>query len=131
VGVDAVAVRLRYLGENKRVREVLVAPAQKARWKERPSPAPSSAGPKLAGRGIAITDRAGAMVAAVAEVEVDKPTGKIAVKRITIAHDCGRIVNPDGVKNQIDGNVIKGVSRTLLEEVKLDDTSVKSLDWKS
>ena len=71
------------------------------------------------------------MVAAVAEVEVDKPTGKIAVKRITIAHDCGRIVNPDGVKNQIDGNVIQGVSRTLLEEVQFDATSVKSLDWKS
>ena len=108
-----------------------MAAAQKAGWKERPSPAPSSAGPKLAGRGIAITDRAGAMVAAVAEVEVDKPTGKIAVKRITIAHDCGRIVNPDGVKNQIDGNVIQGVSRTLFEEVQFDSTSVKSLDWKS
>jgi len=62
---------------------------------------------------------------------VDRPTGKIAVKRITIAHDCGRIVNPDGVKNQIDGNVIQGVSRTLLEEVQFDATSVKSLDWKS
>jgi len=71
------------------------------------------------------------MVAAVAGVEVDKPTGKIAVKRITIAHDCGRIVNPDGVKNQIDGNVIQGVSRTLFEEVQFDATSVKSLDWKS
>jgi len=131
LGVDAVEFRLRYLGENKRLREVLVAAAQKAGWKERPSPAPSSAGPKLAGRGIAITDRAGAMVAAVAEVEVDKPTGKIAVKRITIAHDCGRIVNPDGVKNQSDGNVIQGVSRTLFEEVQFDATSVKSLDWKS
>src|SRR5207245_11048571 len=108
VGVDCSEFRLRYLGENKRLREVLVAAAQKAGWTERPSPAPSSAGPKLAGQGIAITDRAGAMVAAVAEVEVDKPTGKIAVKRITIAHDCGRIVNPDGVKNQIDGNVIQG-----------------------
>src|SRR5207245_11373715 len=108
VGVDAVAVRLRYLSENKRLREVLVAAAQKAGWNERPSPAPASAGPKLAGRGVAITDRAGAMVAVVAEVEVDKPTGKVAVKRITMAHDCGRIVNPDGVKNQIDGNVIQG-----------------------
>src|SRR5207249_8894542 len=54
-----------------------------------------------------------------------------AVKRMTIAHDCGRIVNPDGVKMQIDGNIIQGVSRTLLEEVQFDATSVKSLDWKS
>ncbi|PYS14584.1 MAG: hypothetical protein DMG15_07645 [Acidobacteria bacterium] len=131
LGIDAVQFRLRYIGENKRLREVLVAAAQKAGWKDRPSPAPASAGPKLLGRGVAITDRAGAMVAVVAEVEVDKPTGKVAVKRITVAHDCGRIVNPDGVRMQIDGNVIQGVSRTLLEEVQFDAISVKSLDWKS
>ncbi len=130
LGVDAVQFRLRYVGD-KRLREVLTAAAQKAAWKERPSPAPASAGSKLAGRGVAITDRAGAMIAVVAEVEVDRATGKVAVKRITIAHDCGRIVNPDGVKMQIDGNVIQGVSRTLLEEVQFDATSVKSLDWKS
>src|SRR5262249_16854052 len=97
---------------------------------ERPSPAPAAAGPKLVGS-VAITDRAGAMVAVIAEVEVDRATGKVGVKRITIGHDCGRIVNPDGVKNQIDGNVIQGVSRTLLEEVQFDATQVKSVDWKS
>src|SRR5207247_9968861 len=102
LGVDAVQFRLSYLGDNKRLREVLVAAVQKAGWKERPSPAPASAGPKLVGRGVAITDRAGAMVAVIAEVEVDRATGKVGVKRITIAHDCGRIVNHDGVKHQID-----------------------------
>jgi nicotinate dehydrogenase subunit B len=70
-------------------------------------------------------------VAAVAEVEVDKDTGKVSVQRITIAHDCGRIVNPDGVRMQIEGNVIQGVSRTLFEEVQFDATSVKSVDWKT
>ena len=131
LGADPVQFRLRYLGENKRLREVLMAAAQKAGWKERPSPVPASAAAKLTGRGVAITDRAGAMIAVVAEVEVDKPTGKIAVQRITVAHDCGRIVNPDGVRMQVDGNVIQGVSRTLLEEVQFDAISVKSLDWKS
>jgi nicotinate dehydrogenase subunit B len=131
LGVDPVQFRLRYLGDNKRLKEVLTAAAQKAGWKERPSPAPPSAGPKLAGRGVAITDRAAAMIAVVAEVEVDKVSGKVMVRRITVAHDCGRIVNPDGVRMQIDGNVIQGVSRTLLEEVQFDASSVKSLDWKS
>src|SRR5262249_28342 len=131
LGVDAVQFRLRYLGENKRLKEVLMAAAQKAGWKERPSPLPASAGPKLAGRGVAITDPGGGMIAVVGEVEVDRATGKVSVKRITVGHDCGRIVNPDGVRMQVDGNVIQGVSRTLLEEVQFDATSVKSLDWKS
>jgi nicotinate dehydrogenase subunit B len=131
LGIDAVQFRLRYVGENKRLREILMAAAQKAGWKERPSPAPASPGARLSGRGVAITDRAGAMIAVVAEVEVDRATGKVAVKRITVGHDCGRIVNPDGVRMQIDGNVIQGVSRTLLEEVQFDASGVKSLDWKS
>jgi len=129
--VDPVQLRLRYLGDNKRLREVLLAAAQKAGWKERPSPAPASAGAKVVGRGVAIADRAGTMVAAVAEVEVDKTSGKVLVQRVTLAHDCGLIVNPDGVRNQIEGNVIQGVSRTLLEDVQFDATGVKSLDWKT
>ena len=131
LGADPVQFRLRYLGDNKRLKEVLMAAADKAAWKHRASPAPASAGPKVTGRGVAITDRSSAMIAVVAEVEVDKPTGKVTVQRITVAHDCGRIVNPDGVRMQIDGNVIQGVSRTLIEEVQFDATSVKSLDWKS
>jgi CO/xanthine dehydrogenase Mo-binding subunit len=71
------------------------------------------------------------MIAAVAEVEVDKSTGQVAVKRITLAHDCGLIVNPDGLKNQIEGNIMQGVSRALLEEVQFDGTGVKNFDWKS
>jgi CO/xanthine dehydrogenase Mo-binding subunit len=70
-------------------------------------------------------------VATVADVEVDKPTGKITVKRMTVAHDCGLIVNPDGLRNQIEGNTIQGVSLTLLEEVQFDGSGVKSLDWRS
>ena len=69
------------------------------------------------------------MVAAIAEVEVNRVNGKVAVKRVTIAQDCGLIINPDGTKNQIEGNVIQGVSRTLFEEVKFDASGIKSLDW--
>jgi CO/xanthine dehydrogenase Mo-binding subunit len=131
LGVDPVEFRLRYLGDNTRLREVLVAATQKAGWKARPSPAPAGGGSKLIGRGVGITDRSGSLVAAVAEVEVDKSSGEVAVKRIVVAHDCGLIVNPDGLRNQIDGNVIQAVSRTLLEEVQYDSSSVKSLDWNS
>ncbi len=71
------------------------------------------------------------MTAAVAEVEVDKSTGKVAVKHITLSHDCGLIVNPDGLTNQIEGNVIQGVSRALMEIVEFDASGVKNLDWES
>ena len=129
--VDPVQFRLRYLGD-PRLREVLVAATQKAGWAERPSPAPASSASKAIGRGVAIAGHEPrTVVATVAEVEVDRSTGKVLVKRITVAHDCGLIVNPDGVKNQIQGNVIQGVSRTLLEEVQYDASGIKSLDWKT
>jgi CO/xanthine dehydrogenase Mo-binding subunit len=131
LGADPVEFRLRYLGENKRLTEVLLAATKKAAWQTRPSPAPAPRGSKVTGRGVAITDRSNTMVAVVAEIEADKSKGTVAVKRVTVAHDCGLIVNPDGLKNQIEGNVIQGVSRTLLEEVRFDATGVKSLDWKS
>ena len=83
------------------------------------------------GRGVALTRRSGAYVALVVDVEVDKTTGQVAVKRIVCAHDCGLIVNPDGVKNHIEGNVIQGVSRALFEEVRFDANGVRSLDWSS
>jgi CO/xanthine dehydrogenase Mo-binding subunit len=129
--VDPVQFRLRYLEQDKRGTEALVAATKKAEWSPRPSPLPAARGPKAIGRGVALASRAGTVTCAVAEVEVDKPTGKVVVKRITLAHDCGLIVNPDGVRNQIEGNVIQGVSRTLLEEVQFDANGIKSLDWRS
>ena len=63
-------------------------------------------------------------------MEVNKTTGQAAVKRIVCAHDCGLMVNPDGVKNQVEGNVIQGVSRAMYEEVTFDTNGgVTSLDW--
>ena len=82
------------------------------------------------GRGVALTQRSNTYIAIVAEVEVNKTTGQVAVKRIVCAHDCGLMVNPDGVKNQVEGNVIQGVSRAMYEEVTFDTNGgVTSLDW--
>ena len=130
LGVDPVQFRLRYLGNKKRETEALVAVAEKAQWQQRPSPAPGSES-KAIGRGVALSSRSNTLVAAVADVEVDKSSGKVSVKRMTISHDCGLIVNPDGLKNQIEGNVIQAISRALFEEVQFDAASIKSLDWSS
>ena len=129
--VDPVQFRLRYLKNNKRVTDVLVAATEAAQWKEHVSHSTPTSGSKASGRGVSISGRDGTVTAAVAEVEVDKSNGEITVKRVTLAHDCGLIVNPDGLRNQIEGNVIQGVSRTLLEEVRFDANGVKNLDWVS
>ena len=67
----------------------------------------------------------------VAEVEVDRATGEIRVPKFYMAHDCGQIINPDGLRNQLEGNIIQTVSRTLIEELKFDRSHVTSLDWES
>jgi nicotinate dehydrogenase subunit B len=131
LSVDPVQFRLRYLSDNKRPTDALLAATKKADWKERPSPAPASSGAKASGRGVAVGDRSNTITAAVAEVEVDKSTGKVSVKRVILAHDCGLIINPDGLTNQIEGNVIQGVSRALLEEVQFNASGVTNLNWAS
>ena len=132
--VDPVQFRMRYLGENKRGADALAAVAKQAKWQERPSPAAASSAPsgsRTTGRGVAISNRAGTICGAVAEVEVDKSTGDVTVKRFVLSHDCGLIINPDGLKNQIEGNIVQGVSRALMEEVKFDSSGITTLDWKS
>jgi CO/xanthine dehydrogenase Mo-binding subunit len=129
--VDPVQFRLRYLGSNKRASEALIAVAKKTGWQERPSPGPASTGSKATGRGVALSNRANTICGAVAEVEVDKSKGTVTVKRFTMSHDCGLIINPDGLKNQVEGNIVQGVSRALLEEVKFDASGIKTLDWSS
>jgi nicotinate dehydrogenase subunit B len=128
--IDPLEFRLNHLSTNRRGAECLKTAAEKAGWQKRPSPAPAAAGNIAKGRGIAVTDRANTYVAVVAEVEVNKTTGQAAVKRVVCAHDCGLMVNPDGVKNQVEGNVIQGVSRAMYEEVIFDPSGgVTSLDW--
>ena len=130
LGVDAVEFRLRYLTSDQRGTDVLKAVAEKSQWQKHLSPALNSNATTATGRGVAMTRRAGGYAAAVADVEVNKSTGKVTVQRVTLAHDCGLIVNPDGVRNQVEGNIVQGVSRALFEEVTFDGNGVTSLDWK-
>jgi nicotinate dehydrogenase subunit B len=131
LGIDPVEFRLGYLTSDQRGTDILKAVAEKSRWQKRPSPAVTSTGTTATGRGIAMTRRSGGYAAAVADVEVNRSTGQVTVKRITCAHDCGLIVNPDGVKNQVEGNIVQGVSRALFEAVQFDGNgAVTSLDWK-
>ncbi len=107
------------------------AAASKAQWQARPWPQRGSDKNIAMGRGLALSGLSGTVVAQVAEIEVDKSTGKVTVKKVTVAHDCGIIVNPDGLRNQIEGNVIQGASRALMEQVDFDSAGVKNLDWQS
>jgi nicotinate dehydrogenase subunit B len=130
-GADPVEFRLRHLGDPRAV-AVIRAAARAAGWTPRPAPAPGarSGGPAV-GRGIAYCqyENENAYVAAVVEVEVSRDRGAIRVRRVAVAHDCGLVVNPDGVRNQIEGNVLQAISRTLKEAVQFDAGGVTSLDW--
>jgi len=126
-GADSVQFRLRYLTAPREV-TLIKAAAEAGGWNTRPSPGPGArvvGSGVVKGRGIAL--RGGA--ATVAEVEVDLQTGKVRVKRFVCAHACGLIVNPDGLKNVIEGNLLHSMSRTLYEEVKFDRSKVFSEDW--
>ena len=70
-------------------------------------------------------------MAVVAEVEVHPADGRIWARRFTVAHDCGLIINPQSLRQTIEGNVVQGLSRTLFEEVRFDERSVTSVDWAS
>jgi nicotinate dehydrogenase subunit B len=130
LNVDPVEFRVKNLSGNNRAIECLQVAADKANWQKRPSPAATASVNIAKGRGVALTQRASTYVATIAEVEVNKTTGQVAVTRIICSHDCGLMINPDGVKNQVEGNVIQGVSRALFEEVTFDSNgAVTSLDW--
>ncbi len=128
--MDAVEFRLRYVKQPRDL-AVIRAAAERAGWQTRPSPRSDRSGDKLSGRGIAYAQRNSTRVAIVAEVEVDRGSGKIWARKFTVAHDCGQIINPDGLKYTIEGNVVQGISRTLLEEVKFDNKTLTSVDWES
>ncbi len=83
------------------------------------------------GRGVAFVhyENTEARVAAVVDCRVDHKTGVVRLDHVWIAHDCGLVVNPDGLRNQIEGNVLQAASRALKEEVTLADGRVTSIDW--
>jgi nicotinate dehydrogenase subunit B len=128
VHADPIEFRLRHIKEPRDV-AVIRAAAEKARWDTRPSPRRDQTGAKVSGRGIAYAQRNGTRVAIIAEVDIDRLTGKIWARKFTVAHDCGQIINPDGLVKCIEGNLVQGVSRTLWEEVTFDRKAVTSVDW--
>ena len=131
-GADPVAYRLRYLTDPRGI-AVLRAAASMAKWDPRPSPRREQSGPIARGRGIAYVkyENVRTYCAGVAEVEVNRQTGAIRCTRFHVAHDCGQIINPDGVRAQIEGQIIQTTSRTLKEELKWNRSRVTSVDWAS
>jgi CO/xanthine dehydrogenase Mo-binding subunit len=128
VGADPVEFRLRHLKSPRDI-AVIKAAAERAGWQTRPSPRRDQTGDKVSGRGIAYSQRNGTICAVVAEVDVDRSTGKIWARKFTVAHDCGQIINPDGLVKCIEGNIVQGISRTLWEETTFDKQAVTSVDW--
>jgi nicotinate dehydrogenase subunit B len=125
--MDPIEFRLRYI-EDPRAIAILKGAAERAKWDPRPSPK-RGAGNLLAGRGIALALRGGTYVATIAEIEIDRSTGSIQVKRLVCAHDCGLIVNPDALRGTIQANLIQSLGRALKEEVTFDGSKVTSMDW--
>jgi nicotinate dehydrogenase subunit B len=129
-GADAVAFRLRHLTDPHAI-AVIEAAAQKAGWETRVSSSTVGGGEVMSGRGIAYAQRGHTLVAIVAEVQVDRTTGRVQPIRYTVAHDCGLIVNPDGLRLTIEGNILHATSRGLHEEVMFDERNVTSVDWET
>jgi nicotinate dehydrogenase subunit B len=130
-GADPVAFRLKYVREARHV-AVIKAAAETAGWAMRPHPNPRRGkGDVMVGRGFSYTERNGTVVAVVAEVEVDRQSGRVWARKFTVAHDCGLVINPKGLELTIEGNVVQAISRTLFEEVKFDRDRVRSVDWAS
>ena len=130
---DPVEYRLRHLSDPRLI-DVVKAAAKSANWESRPSPRNGNRRNGVAtGRGIACVLYEGdnGYCAVVAEVDVHQDTGRVAVKRLFIANDVGPISNPDGLRNQLEGGALHGISRTLSEEVTWDDQKVTSIDWRS
>ena len=130
--VDPVEFRLRYIGDERLAHALRVA-AKAAGWQARPSPKQTSQGNIATGRGISVMQYEGedGYAATVVELEVNKKTGKVRVTRVVVSHDVGIIINPNGLKAQIEGNVVHGVSRSLKEEVQLNRRISTSKDWES
>jgi CO/xanthine dehydrogenase Mo-binding subunit len=110
---------------------VLKAVAKAYGWDSRPSPNPRAAGNILSGRGIAYAFRGSTIAAEVAEVEVNRQTGHVWVKRLVCAHDCGLVVNPQSLRHTVECAMLHSVSRAIHEEVRFDTEKVTSVDWNS
>jgi len=98
-------------------------------WETRPAPKRPGNGNILTGRGVAYTYRGQTVLAVIAEVEVNRKTGHVWVKRLVCAHDCGLVINPEALRRSVEGGMLHSLSRALYEEVKFDSEKVTSEDW--
>jgi len=131
--VDPVEYRLKHLSDSRLI-AVVNAAAKAANWQARPSPGPAQRRSGVArGRGMSCVLYEGdnGYCAMVAEVDVNQASGQVTVRRLVIANDSGPISNPDGLRNQLEGGAIQGISRTLLEEVSWDTQKITSVDWRT
>ena len=133
VKADPVAYRLKHLN-HARLSGAIRAAAKAANWQARPSPRPGVRQTGVAsGRGIACVCYEGdnGYVAMIAEVDVDQDSGQVHVTRLVVGQDCGPISNPDGMRNQVEGGALQGISRALGEEVTWDNEKITSIDWRT
>ncbi|MEO6080425.1 MAG: molybdopterin cofactor-binding domain-containing protein [Steroidobacteraceae bacterium] len=139
---DPIQFRLDLMAEAKedgvfrKARSIAVvrAAAKAYGWDTRYSPRPRAAatrGNLLSGRGIAYTYRSNTIAATIAEVEVNRETGRVWVKRLVCAHDCGLAINPEGLRHTVECGMLHALSRALWEEVQFDTEKVTSVDWAS
>jgi nicotinate dehydrogenase subunit B len=136
-GVDPIEYRLRYLKDPRAV-DLVKAVAKRADWTPRPVwKEPSAENDIVRGRGFAYAlyvhsqfpGYGAAWSAWIADVAVNKTTGDVSVTRVVAGQDSGLMINPDGVRHQIHGNVIQSTSRALMEEVSFDRNAVTSREW--
>ncbi|MCX7314145.1 MAG: molybdopterin-dependent oxidoreductase [Alphaproteobacteria bacterium] len=123
---DPVAFRLAHL-KDPRAKAVIEKAAEMAGWK------PGQAGSLARGRGIGFSKykNLACYVACIADVEIDRASGKARATHVWAAVDSGLIINPDGLKNQIEGGIVQSASWTLYEQVRFDKRGIQSLDWAS
>ncbi|MGF6267108.1 nicotinate dehydrogenase subunit B [Paraburkholderia youngii] len=127
---DPFEFRLRHF-DDPRAQAVLRAVESRSGWQRRPLFPIRPTSDIARGRGMACVryEPNRAYVASVIEIELDQRTGVLKIVKVTIAHDCGLIVNPDGVRNQVEGQVVQTISRTLFEHVSFSRSAVTSVDW--
>ena len=130
--MDPVEFRLRSLNDPRGV-EVIKRVAALLNWQPRPSPNPDTSGAVAHGRGMAYVryKHAETYVAMGMEVAVERAIRRIRIERVACAHDCGQIINPNGVRGQVEGCILQTLSRVMKEEVKFDRSRVVSVDWSS
>src|SRR5262249_12490312 len=117
IGMDPLAFRLKNLKE-ERMRAVLEAAARTFGWGRKSG--------TDHGVGIAVGAEKGGYVATCAEVSVDRSSGRVQVVRAVTAFDCGAVINPDHLKNQVEGAVIMGLGGALFEAIAFEDGKIQN-----